>query len=65
MKGTNVLKINQATIREAVKHWLNNTQLTEGAAVSVTKVEPCKNSGYGSADEFDVTIGERDPEPPK
>lgn len=59
MRGVNSLKMNQATMVEAVNEYLSSRY---SRPIKVTKVAAEDARGY-SADEFQVTIEEREWEP--
>lgn len=58
MVGKNKLVLNDDTMREAIQHWLNDSQLKHGERVKVLKVSRYRSGGW--AVEFDGKI----PKPP-
>ena len=59
MKGTNTIRLNQATMCEAIDHYLTSVVMADGVSVDVTKVEYIKPDGYGQIGEFEITVTER------
>ena len=58
MKGNNTLKLNEATMREAVQMWVDKNM--EGANVDVTTVKPDSSSGGTSSSRtFSIGLTER------
>ncbi len=62
MKGNNKITINQATMCEAIEHWLKTKVFEATNDQRVIKVERSQGSGYvTAAEEFDIQIAERVP----
>lgn len=55
MKGVNTIKLNQATMCEALQVWLDQTLAKPG--IKVTEVK-ATSTHYGGGEEFDVTVTE-------
>ena len=55
MKGSNVMELNQETMREALQVWLEKT-LAQGHGCTVTKVEAGEGRNSYSAAGFKVTV---------
>lgn len=62
MKGTNTLKLNQDTMREAMQVWIDAT-FASADKPKVTNVKAADSTAYGQANEFEVMVSAEQPKP--
>lgn len=62
MKGTNTMKLNQATMQEAAQMWFDKMFVGAGAA-KVTEVKAVNSSSAYESGQFEITVSVEEPKP--